>query len=111
MAFGKAKPWRATGAAAMASSLTPTAPISLVSVKLHLDIAGGAVENFTITSNSATDAVYDTVLFSQDMNTTTDILWVPEQPIPIVNCDVLDFAYTNTNSRTWGLEVIYRSEV
>lgn len=111
MAFGKAIPWRATGAAAMASSLTPTAPISLVSVKLHLSAAGGTAENFTITVNSVAAAAYDCLLFSQDMNTATDVLWVPEQPIPVTNCDVLDFAYTNTNGRTWGLEVTYRTEV
>lgn len=111
MALGKSQPLRATGAAAIATSLTPTAPIVLVCVKLHLDIAGGVAENFTVTINSATAAVYDTVLFSQDMNTATDVLWLPEQPIPIVNNDVIDFAYANTNTRTYGLEVIYRTEV
>jgi len=105
---GKNKPFRETGAAAMSSSLTPDKPIELVCVKLHLDVAGGAAENFTITINSETDAVYDTVIFSQDMNTATDVFWLPEQPIPIVNNDVIDFAYANSNSRTWGLEVIYR---
>jgi len=111
MAFGKAIPWRKTGAAAMAESLTPTGPMSVVSVKLHLSAAGGVSENFTITTNSVAAAAYDTLLFSQDMNTATDVLWVPEQPIPITNNDVLDFAYANTNTRTWGLEVTYRMEV
>jgi len=102
-------PLRATGAAAIATSLTPpTRPIELVCVKLHLDIVGGVAENFTVTVNSATDAVYDTVLFSQDMTAVTDILWLPNQPVPIVNNDVVDFAYANTNTRTYGLEVIYR---
>lgn len=111
MVTGKAKPHRATGALAIASSLTPTGPIVLVSVRLHLSAAGGtASENFTVTVNSATDAVYDTVIFSQDMNAVQDLLWVPEQPIPIVNCDVLDFAWANANTRTYGLEVVYRTE-
>ena len=102
---------RATGAAAIASSLTPTGPIVLDSVKLHLSAAGGAAENFTVTINSITGAAYDTVLFSQDMNTVTDLLWQPDRPIPIVNSDVIDFAYNNANTRTYGLEVIYRREV
>jgi hypothetical protein len=101
-------PFRATGAAAIASSLTPPGPIELVCVKLHLSAAGGAAENFTVTINSETAAAYDTLLFSQDMNTVTDILWLPDQPIPIVNNDVIDFAYANSNTRTYGLEAIYR---
>ena len=101
-------PFRATGAAAIASSLTPDGPIELVSVKLHLSAAGGAAENFTVTINSVTSAVYDTVLFSQDMNTVADLFWQPDQPIQIVNSDVIDFAYNNGNTRTYGLEAIYR---
>jgi hypothetical protein len=102
-------PLRATGALAIATSLTPpTRPIELICVKLHLSAAGGAAENFTVTINSATNAVYDVLLFSQDMTAVTDIFWLPNQPIPIVNNDVVDFAYANTNTRTYGLEVIYR---
>jgi len=105
---GKNIPLRATGTAAIATSLTPTGPTELVCVKLHLSAAGGSAENFTVTVNSATDAVYDTVLFSQDMTTVTDLCWVPDRPIPIVNNDVIDFAYANSNTRTYGLEIIYR---
>lgn len=101
-------PHRATGAAAIASTLTPTTPIELICVKLHLSAAGGAAENFTVTINSVASAVYDVVLFSQDMTAVTDILWIPDQPIPIVNNDPIDFAYANSNTRTYGLEVIYR---
>ena len=101
-------PHRATGAAAIASTLTPTTPIELVCVKLHLDAAGGAAENFTVTIDSATDAAYDVNLFSQDMTTVQDIFWQPEQPIPVVNNDLIKFAYANSNTRTYGLEAIYR---
>lgn len=101
-------PFRATGAAAIASSLTPPGPIELVCVKLNLSAAGGAAENFTVTVNSAAAAVYDTILFSQDMNTVQDLFWLPDQPIPIINLDVIDFAWANSNTRTYGLEVIYR---
>ena len=101
-------PMRATGAAAIAATLAETGPIELICVKLHLSAAGGVAENFTVTVDSATNAVYDTVLFSQDMNTVQDILWLPDRPIPIVNDDEIDFAYPNTNTRTYGLEVIWR---
>jgi hypothetical protein len=110
MSIAAFKPTRATGAGPMAESLTPTQPLLLICVKLHLDIAGGTSENFTVTINSESGAAYDTLLFSQDMETVTDILWIPEQPIPILNYDVLDFAYANTNNRTWGLEIITKRE-
>jgi hypothetical protein len=61
-----------------------------------------------VTINSATAAAYDVVLFSQDMNTVTDICWVPDQSIPVLNNDPIDFAFANTNTRTYGLEVIYK---
>jgi hypothetical protein len=47
-------------------------------------------------------------MFSQDMNTVQDLMWLPDQPVPILGGDVVDFAYANTNTRTYGLEVIYQ---
>lgn len=108
---GHNKVHRATGSSAIASSLTPPAPsgaLELVCVKLALSAAGGATEDFSITINSATAAVYDTVIFTQDMSAVADLIWCPETPIPVVNTDVIDFAYTNSNSRDYGLEVIFR---
>lgn len=100
-----------TGAAALAANIALGVRWELVCVKLHLSAAGGAVENFTATSNSAVDAVYDTVHFAQDMNAVADIVWVPDKPIPFMATDVLDFAYANSNTRTYGLEVHFRPEV
>lgn len=104
---------RATGAAAIASSLIPPYPIVLDSVKLHLSAVGGAVGAvaFTVTINSATNAVYDTLLFSQDMTAVQDVFWQPERPIAITNSDVIDIAYANGSGRTYGLEVLYRREL
>jgi len=104
----KCIPFRATGSAAIAASLTPPGPIELICVKLHLNAVGGAAENFTVTINSNTAAAYDTILYSQDMNAVKDVFWLPNQPVPILNCDVIDFAYANSNSKTYGLEAIYR---
>jgi hypothetical protein len=108
--IGENKVTRATGAAAIALSLTPPkSSLVLVSVKLNLSATGGAAENFTVTINSATAAAYDTIIFSQDMNTVQDLMWLPEQPVPVLNGDVIDFAWANSNTRTYGLEVIYRN--
>ena len=110
MGQGKPRVERATGAAAIATSVTPDKPSQLESVRLHMDAAGGAAEDFTVTINSATDAVYDTEIFSQDMTSVQDICWVPDPPISIMFNDVIDVAYNNGNTRTYGLEVIYKPE-
>ena len=111
--FGKAIPHRATGSAAIASSLTPPGPIVIDSVKLHLSAVGGAVGNvtFSITVNSVAGAVYDTLLFSQDMTAVQDIFWQPERSIAIANSDVIDIAYANGSGLDYGLEVLYRKEL
>jgi len=101
---------RATGAVAIASTLTATRPLVITAVRLHLDAAGG-VGNFTLTLVSATAAVYNVVLLTQDMTTTTDVFWVPDQPIPVANGDGVIAAYANANSKTYGLEISYKYQV
>ena len=95
-------------------TITPTLyvpeDIKLIEVKLHLSAAGGTSENFTITQNgdeSGDAAYWDTLLYSRDMNTVTDIIWSPEKEIIIPKGDVIDFAYANTNSKNWGLEISF----
>ena len=105
------KVFRATGAAAIASTWVPTKPSIVTAVKLHLSAAGGTSENFTITVDATTGVAYDILLLSQDMNVATDVLWIPDHPLAIASLDELDFAYTNTNSRTWALELTYNMEV
>jgi len=98
---------RATGAAALAMTTTMAVRWRLVAVKLHLSAVGGAVENFTATLDSVTNAVYDTVHFSLNMNAVADVVWVPDPAIFFEAGDELDFAYNNANTRDWGLEVYY----
>ena len=100
-----------TGAAAIAASIALGVRWELVCVKLHLSAAGGAVENFTATSNSAVAAAYDTVHYAVNMNAVADVVWVPNKPIPFMATDELIFAYANSNTRTYGLEVHFRPEV
>ncbi len=100
---------RATGAAAIDHTITTTGTIELKEVRLHLSAAGGAVENFVVQiDGSATAAVYDTVLAKQDMNTATDYIFRPTPNLMIDGGDQLTFAWTNTGTKTWGLEVIYK---
>jgi hypothetical protein len=102
--------YRATGAADIAEALAPGVDFELLEVRLHLSAAGGAAQAFTTTlDGGVTDDVYDFLIDSQDMNTVTDHSWQGANSSMIFGeDDVIDFAWTNTNTRTWGLEVFIR---
>jgi hypothetical protein len=98
---------RATGSGAIAKTIAPGVQWQLEEVRLHLSGAGGA-ENFTITIDAGAGAAYDTVLLTEDMTTVTDLVWKPEDgPILLAANDEVDIAFTNTATRTYGLEVVY----
>ena len=86
----------------------PSGAWQLIEVRLHLSAVGGAAENFTVTLDSSADAVYDVVLFTQAMAAITDLVWQPTRPIVLTHLAELDFAYANSNTRTYGLEVIWQ---
>lgn len=98
-----------TGAAAIDYSFSATGKRYITEVSLHLSAAGGAAENFVIKHNSALGAVYDVNIYSVDMTAIQDIVWKPDGGFHELNTgDTLDIDYTNTNTRTYGLEVLYR---
>ena len=101
---------RYNGVGAIAETFDPDVNIVLSQVRLHLDIAGGVAEDFTITMDSATDPSHDANLLTQDMEEVLDLNYIPDNPVVLQRGDELDFAYANTNGRTWGLEVMYRTE-
>ena len=105
MGQGKPRVERATGVGAIATSVTPTRPSQLESVRLHLSAVGGAVGAvaFTVTINSLAAAAYDTLLFSQDMTAVQDVFWQPDRPLTIMNGDTIDVAYANGSGRTLSL--------
>ena len=98
----------ATGAGAIAEAVAASSAWQLIGVRIHMSAAGGAAEDFTVTIDSSVNAVYDVLLFTQDMNLVRDLFWQPTRPIVLLAADVIDIAYANTNVRTWGLEVIWQ---
>lgn len=90
---------------AIAVSLTVARVAQITSVTLNLDAAPTTSENFTITLNSVAGAAYDTLLYSLDLSTgsTTDVLWMPDQPFWIQPGDAIDVAYANTDANTYGV--------
>ncbi len=95
----------ATGTAAIATSAVAQRAAQILSVTLNLSLAPTTSEDFTVTLNSAEGAAYDTLLYSLDLSTgsTTDLIWQPDQEMWLQPGDSLDVAFTNTDTRTYGI--------
>ena len=98
----------ATGTGAIDLTVSPGEDFEVVAVLVHLSAAGGAAENFTVTIDDTKGAAWDVVLSATDMETATDVVYIPTHPIPITYKSAIKVAYTNTNSRTYGVQVIWR---
>jgi hypothetical protein len=97
----------ATGSGAIAVAASVTSDQRLLSVTLHFSSAPTTSENLTITLDANDGAAYDTLLFSIDPSASslTDLVWFPDGDLVLENGDAIDIAYTNTDSRTYGLQV------
>lgn len=99
---------RATGAAGLAETLAPSVPFQLLEIRVHLGSASATSENLTITMDAKAGAAYDTVLYSVDMDTVADLVVTFEHRY-FSNADEIDIAWTNTNTETYGLEIVYKT--
>ena len=97
---------RATGAAAINHTLTPTTQFQLNEVRVHLSAAGGAAD-LTVTLTAAAGVAYNQVLLTQDMTLVTDLILLPVQPHDFVAGDAIVVAWANGSTRTYGLDVIW----
>ena len=100
---------RKTGAAATAFTLTPEiSSINWWVYEVRIHLAGAATqETLTVSIDSDTNAVYDVTLFSQAMANLTDVVFRPDQPIPLAPGDTLKVDWANTDTETYGIEVVY----
>ena len=99
---------RATGSGAVATTLAPGKAFQLLEVRVHLSSASATSENLRITMDAGAGAAYDSVLYSEDMDTVADLV-VTFTDRYFSSTDELDIAWTNTDARTFGLEIIYKT--
>lgn len=100
--------FRGTGATAIAVSTDALPlPYRLLTVTCKFNAAPTTSENFTATLNAVGGAAYDTVLLSTDPSVTsaTSIVYSPDEPILLMKGDQIDVAYTNTDTKTYGVEI------
>lgn len=96
---------------AIAASIAPGVPFQLLGFELALNTAPSTSEDFTVTKNAGMGAAYDVGLYSKDLSdgSVTDLIYYFDVPIKCHNKDdAIDFAYTNTDARTYGLTVYWR---
>ena len=105
---------RATGSGVLAETIAPDLnngqSWQLEEIRIHLSAVGGAGStNFTAQLDHESGAVYDLIIFDQDLTAITDLSFQPERPLEFRQDTELDIAYDNNNSVTWGLEVLYKA--
>lgn len=99
----------ATGAAAIAKTLAPAEKFRLLRVELHFSAAPTTSENFTITLDAGDGSEYDVVLYKRDLSvgSVTDLVIPFGEGYEFENDDEIDIAYTNTDTGTYGLRIVY----
>jgi len=98
-----------TGQGAMSYEFAPAKEFVLEEIRLHLDAASATPENFVITLQSARGTLHNVKLYSVDMDTVQDLIYQPDKPHNFTAEDSLLFTWTNTNAKTWGLEIVFKA--
>lgn len=96
-----------TGAAVIAEAINPGTNWRFEGLRVHLSAAGGAGD-FTATIDHHKGAAFDFNILTEDMTTTIDLIYAPARPMEFREGDKLVIAYANANTRTYGLEVVWK---
>lgn len=95
----------ATGSAAISSTYTNVGVGSIESIAVHLSSAPTSAGSLTVTLDAKAGAAYDTLLKTESMVGVTDLYIRFDPPQRLVAGDKIVIAYTNPDSRTYGLQV------
>jgi len=74
-------------------------------LKLHITVAPTTSEDMTITFDANAGSAYDVVIYDEDLTeqSVKNLVWYPAEPIILDKDDLLRFAWTNSDSRTYGM--------
>ena len=100
-----------TGATALSHSVAPGYAAELIDFRLKLNEVPTTSENFVASINAGAGAVYDSRVYTKDLSELTVgtvIVQGGEDEFVIESDGSFDFAYTNTDTKTYGLQVRYR---
>uniref|UniRef100_A0A6M3IKN9 Uncharacterized protein n=1 Tax=viral metagenome TaxID=1070528 RepID=A0A6M3IKN9_9ZZZZ len=85
----------------------PEVPFTLHEVRLNVGVAATTAENFTMQLDSGYGAAWDCILDTVPMAGETDIHRMPTRPMRFQAGDALLFDWTNTDAKTWSIEIVY----
>jgi len=96
-----------TGSIAVSLAVPNNNTYRLHSASCKFDAAPTTSENFTITLDANAGPAYDILLYTVDpaAAAATSLLWQPDQPLLLEAGDQIDIAYTNTDGRTYGVQI------
>jgi len=103
--------YRISGQGSIDATLNPAVNFTIVSVKLHLESAGGTSEDIVLTVDSGKGRKFDMNLLTHDMEEVADLFWFPDTLLAFQDGDKINCAYHNMNKRNYGLEIVYRKAI
>lgn len=108
---GKFKQDIATGSGAMDVTFDPGGSCRIIQINLHLNTVSATEEEFSGDLDSANGTEYDVDIYTKDMDAVKDVILTHYDlgDFFVFEGDTVVFTWANSNSRTWGLEVVYRS--
>lgn len=105
--------FQATGSGAMSETFSNRVHGKyLTEIRLHLSLAASTVEDFTVDLDSGAGSEYDVNIYTKAMSTVKDVVYTFNRPVRMTNAgDKIVCTYANSDSRTWGLEIVYESKI
>ena len=90
------------------AGIVDSVPVDFKIIEVRIHLSGvGVAGNLTITVDSDVGAEYDINLVTQDMSLVQDFIWRPAPRALFQAGEVVNIAWANANSLTYGLEVIW----
>lgn len=85
--------------------------IAISELRLHLSAATGTAEDLVLSQDSALGVEYDAAFKTQAMNGLQDLNYQPTRPHVVAGGDDVTVTWSNSNARTWGLEIVYEASI
>lgn len=76
---------------------------------INLNSAPTTSEDFTVDLDAASGSDFDDNIYTEDFSvlSTTDLINMFEEPIVLETGDIIIFSWANSDTKTWGLKMIY----
>jgi hypothetical protein len=97
-----------SGAGALAITIAPYVPFTLLQCRLHVSADPGGASLLTAIVDSSQGPLYDTLLTSEDVNANTSLVVSYGENYKFRATDEVDFSYANTGGKNCGMEIAYK---